>query len=69
MRLKNYLAASMTEAMNQVKEELGPATMTFPSTKVVRMQSSFPSKRLTGNSKSLPRWKNAKTLILMLPMN
>ena len=24
MRLKNYLAASMTEAMNQVKEELGP---------------------------------------------
>ena len=56
MRLKNYLAASMTEAMNQVKEELGP-------------DASFPPKRLTGNSKSLPRWKNAKTLILMPPMN
>lgn len=57
MRLKNYLAASMTEAMNQVKEELGPDAIIIPS------------KRLTGNSKSLPRWKNAKTLILMLPMN
>ena len=29
MRLKNYLAASMTEAMNQVKEELGQCNHHF----------------------------------------
>ena len=39
MRLKNYLAASMTEAMNQVKEELGPDAIIISAESVMPMSS------------------------------